>query len=99
MPSVTVSSSPGAAGSWSEPLSVWREQLFDLSISGTFAATVYLQRCSQEDDPDTAANWHDVDLFTSPVEMTGISGAKNFWRIGVKQGGYTSGSVVAAVRR
>jgi hypothetical protein len=78
---------------------VWREQSFDLSITGTFVATVYIQRCFWGDDTDTAANWKDVDSRTSPTEEIGLTGGKMYFRVGVKSGGYTSGSVTATVSR
>lgn len=61
---------------------------FNLSISGTFVATVVVQR-----SPD-GTNWYDVDSFTAPTEEVGFEPEYLWYRVGVKTGGYTSGSVV-----
>jgi hypothetical protein len=59
---------------------------FNLSISGTFAATVTVQRSTD------GTTWRDVDSFTVPVEEVGYDPMKNFYRAGIKTGAYTSGS-------
>lgn len=59
---------------------------FDLSIAGTFAATVTVQRSY-----DNSA-WRDVDTFTNPTEETGFQGEIAYYRAGVKTGDFTSGS-------
>lgn len=59
---------------------------FNLSISGTFAATVTIQRSTD------GTTWRDVDSFTVPVEEVGYDPMKNFYRAGIKTGDYTSGS-------
>jgi hypothetical protein len=60
---------------------------FNLSISGTFVATVTAQRSSD------GTVWRDVDTFTAPSEEVGYDPIKNFYRAGIKTGAYTSGSV------
>jgi hypothetical protein len=60
--------------------------LFDLSVAGTFAATVTVQRSYDN------ATWRDVDVFTSEVEMTGTQGEMAWYRVGVKTGEFTSAS-------
>lgn len=60
---------------------------FNISISGTFAATVSVQR-----SPD-GTNWFDVNTYTAPIEGTGFDPEFNFYRIGVKTGDYASGTV------
>jgi hypothetical protein len=65
--------------------------LFDLSISGTFAATVTVQRSYDN------STWRDVDAFTAPAEMTGTQGEIAWYRAGVKTGGFTSGTVVVTL--
>ena len=64
---------------------------FDLSISGTFSATVTVQRSYDN------ASWKDVDTFTAPVEMTGTQGEIAWYRVGVKTGAYTSGTAVVSI--
>jgi len=63
---------------------------FNVSISGTFAATVTVQR-----SPDNT-NWFDVNTFTTPIETAGFEPELMWYRVGVKTGDYTSGT--AAVR-
>ena len=65
--------------------------LFDLSISGTFTATVTVQRSYDN------STWRDVDTFTAPVEMTGTQGEMAWYRAGVKSGQFTSGPVVVTI--
>lgn len=60
---------------------------FDLSISGTFTATVTVQRSYDN------STWRDVDTFTSPTEETGFQGEIAYYRAGVKTGEFTSGPV------
>lgn len=62
---------------------------FNISISGTFVATVVVQRSID------GSTWHDVNSFTAPFEGTGFDPEYIYYRIGVKTGGYTSGTVVA----
>jgi hypothetical protein len=59
---------------------------FNLSISGTFAATVTVQRSTD------GTVWRDVDSWTVPTEEVGYDPMKNFYRAGIKTGDYTSGS-------
>jgi hypothetical protein len=65
--------------------------LFDLSVAGTFAATVTIQRSYDN------ATWRDVDVFTNEVEMTGTQGEMAWYRAGVKTGEFTSGTVVVTL--
>ena len=61
---------------------------FNVSISGTFSATVTVQR-----SPDNI-NWYDVNTFTAPFEGVGMDPEVMWYRVGVKTGAFTSGSVV-----
>lgn len=61
---------------------------FNLSISGTWAATVTVQRSWNGTD------WFDVDTFTSNYEGVGFDAEEVFYRAGVKTGAFTSGTVV-----
>lgn len=60
---------------------------FSLSVSGTFVATVFIQRSFDE------TNWHDVASYTTPTEDAGFEPVGASYRVGVKTGGYTSGTV------
>jgi hypothetical protein len=65
--------------------------LFDLSISGTFAGTVTVQRSYDNN------SWKDVDTFTAPIEMTGTQGEIAWYRVGIKTGEFTSGTAVVSI--
>jgi hypothetical protein len=63
---------------------------FTIQISGTFSATLTLQRSIE-----TEGNWEDVTTYTIPTTTTYSDGLDNqiiYYRIGIKTGNYTSGS-------
>lgn len=64
---------------------------FNLSISGTWAATVTVQRSWD------GTNWFDVDTFTSNYEGVGFDAEEVYYRAGVKTGDFTSGTVVLRI--
>jgi hypothetical protein len=64
---------------------------FNLSISGTWAATVTVQRSWD------GTNWFDVDTFTSNYEGGGFDAEEVFYRAGVKTGDFTSGTVALRI--
>ncbi len=66
---------------------------FNVSISGTFVATVVVQRSIDN------VNWRDVNSFTAPVEATGFDPEFMWYRVGVKTGAFTSGTVVVRIGR
>jgi hypothetical protein len=61
---------------------------FNLSISGTFVATVTVQRSIDN------STWADVDNWTAPTEDYGMDPETMWYRVGVKTGNFTSGTVV-----
>lgn len=61
---------------------------FNLSLTGTFVATITVQRSFDE-----KATWNDVDTFTGPTEDYGVEPEVCWYRVGIKTGEYTSGSV------
>jgi len=66
---------------------------FNLSLSGTWVATVYVQRSF-----DKGSTWMDVDSFTANTEQVGYEPeGEVYYRFGVKTGGYTSGTVVGRI--
>lgn len=67
---------------------VLTEGYFNLSVSGTFVATVTVQRSWD------VSTWYDVDTFTAPTQEVGFDPEFTYYRAGVKTGEYTSGSVV-----
>ena len=63
---------------------------FNLSISGTWVATVTVQRSF-----DSGDTWHDVDTFTDNIQEYGLEPERGiYYRIGIKTGDFTSGSCV-----
>ncbi len=62
---------------------------FNLSISGTFVATIHLQRSF-----DNGVTWLDVETFTAPIERVGDAPENMEIRLFIKSGNYTSGSAV-----
>lgn len=69
------------------------EGYFNVSISGTFSATVTVQRSINN------STWVDVDSWTAPSEEYGFEPELMWYRIGVKTGGYTSGTAVVRIGR
>jgi hypothetical protein len=64
-----------------------------VSISGTFVATVYIQRSL-----DGGVTYNDLETFySSPTEVNVIATRDAYYRAGVKTGGYTSGTVEVKV--
>lgn len=73
--------------------SVRLEGYFNLSLSGTFAATVTVQRSIDN------ATWADVDTFNAGTEEYGFEPELMWYRVGVKTGDFTSGTVVVRLGR
>ena len=64
-----------------------------ISISGTFSATVTVQRRLD------GSNWRDVQSFTAAAEQTFDAGVGQEIRVGVKTGDYTSGTVACLISK
>jgi hypothetical protein len=80
-----------AENTFSSPVSVHGN--FNVSFTGTWSATVYVQRSF-----DNGVTWQDVGSYTENAELTGFepeSGVR--YRFGVKAGGYSSGTVVGRI--
>ena len=64
---------------------------FNISLSGTWKATVTVQRSF-----DSGMTWHDVESWTSNTEEYGLEPeAGVMYHVGVKSGDYDSGTIVA----
>jgi hypothetical protein len=87
MPRTSVSAA--AENTWSDPIRIVGS--FNLSISGTFSATVTVQRS------EDGTTWRNVDTWTAPSEEVGYDPILNYYRVGVATGGYTSGTAVASM--
>ncbi len=94
----TVSKNITAQNVWSDsivpsPVSATTSRksgFLNISIGGTYVATVTLQRSF-----DSEVTWKDVKTWTSNVERALIDKTPNVdYRIGVKTGEFTSGTVV-----
>lgn len=86
----SVTASITAENTWSDSIEI--KGSFDLSISGTFVATVTVQRSF-----DGGSSWSDVDTFTSPTETYGVQPHFANYRVGVATGDFTSGTAVVAL--
>ncbi len=90
----TINSAPGGIGTWTTPIyplsPSTRSGFLNVSIYGTaWVATVYLQRAF-----DSGTTWYDVTTFTANAQKALVDREGGVrYRIGVKAGGYTSGSV------
>jgi len=83
----SVTKSISAENTFSDPIRVDKGE-FDLSISGTFVATVTVQRCRT-----SAGTYLDIEEHTAPAEKYGKCSGSWYYRAGVKTGDFTSGSV------
>jgi hypothetical protein len=63
---------------------------FNLSLSGTWVATVFVQRSF-----DGGTTWLDVESFTANGQHVGDEPESVRYRVGVKTDGFSSGKVVA----
>lgn len=80
-----VTASLNGANQWSAKVRVRGD--FNVSIAGTFEATVTVQRSY-----DDGAVWRDVEAFTAPVERVGREPEDTVvYRVGIKTGQFTSG--------
>ena len=74
---------------------IYTEGGFNISIAGTFVATVTVQRSF-----DQGSTWRDVDTFTAPIETYGVDPEPVVvYRAGVKTGDFTSGTVSIRIGR
>ena len=82
-----------AQNTFSSPATSTSAQRLSLSISGTWAGTLTLQRSF-----DNGSTYMDVQAFTANTEavVENAGDAAVLWRVGFKTGNYTSGT--AAVR-
>lgn len=66
---------------------------FNLSVSGTFVATVTVQRSF-----DSGDTWLDVKSVSAKTEEYGFETESGVvYRVGIKEGGYTSGQVFVRI--
>jgi len=78
-----------------EASGVGEQRRFAITLTGTWVATVFLQR-----SVGVVGNWVDVTSFTANTATTYNDSLDNqlvFYRLGIKTGGYTSGTVVATL--
>ncbi len=63
---------------------------FNLSLAGTWVATVTVQRSF-----DQGSTWYDVDTWTANTQEYGLEPEDGvYYRFGIKLGAWTSGTVV-----
>ena len=71
-------------------IGVGNSRIFDIDITGTWVATITLQRSIDE-----SGSWVDVTTYTTNQNTTHDDGLDNqiaFYRLGIKTGNYTSGT-------
>ena len=84
MSSIATTAAIAAENTFTDPVQLTGN--FNISISGTFVATVVVQRSFDN------STWHDVNSFTAPFQGTGFEPEVVWYRAGVKTGGFTSGT-------
>ncbi len=68
---------------------------FNISLSGTWSATVTVQRSF-----DKGSTWFDVETFVSNTQEYGFEPESGvYYRVGVKTGNFSSDTVVARLSR
>lgn len=78
---------------FTDPLQIIGSGNFSVSLSGVWDASVTVQRSF-----DDGATWVDVEVFTANTEKVGFESVSSlFYRIGIKAGGYTSGTLIARI--
>ena len=81
-----------AENTFSDSVEIQRGR-FNLSLSGTWVASVTVQRSF-----DDGVNWVDVESFSANTEQIGQEPEDDtLYRFGIKTGNYTSGSVVGRI--
>ncbi len=84
----TITKSIDAENIWSNSATL--TGYFNLSLSGTWVATVTIQRSF-----DQGSTWYDVDTWTENTQEYGLEPENGvYYRFGVKTGEFTSGTVV-----
>ncbi len=81
----------GAQNTFSDPVTVGGNKKLTLSISGTFSATVVLQR------KRPGGSYVDIASYTGVAEKIIESCGNWVYRAGVKTGGYSSGTANIAL--
>ena len=91
MPRGQIEARIAAEDSYSSAIAVHGD--FNLSLSGTWTATVWVQRSF-----DGGVTWLDVKSYTDNVEEIGEEVERGvLYRFGVKTGGFTLGPVVGRI--
>jgi hypothetical protein len=86
-----VQDSLSAENTFGDPIQVDANDRYAVSISGTFVATVTIQRRFDNQ------NWRDIESYTVETEKDGIAANGQMIRLGIKTGDYTSGTVVCRI--
>lgn len=90
---LAVTASITNANSFTEQAELDYRRPFNVSVSGTFSATVALQRSF-----DGGSTWLTVWTTTTAAELVvDTVEPGTLWRLGVRTGDYTSGTVAARV--
>ncbi len=80
-----------AENTFGEALQIDVHDRFVVSVSGTFVASVTIQRRFDNQ------NWRDIEAYTVETEKDGIAATGQMIRLGIKTGDYTSGTAVCRI--
>lgn len=86
-----VEDSLSAENTFGEALQLDANDRYAVSVSGTFVATVTIQRRFDGE------NWRDIEAYTVETEKDGIAAAGQTIRLGIKTGDYTSGAALCRI--
>ena len=93
-----VSASLSGEDQWTDPIRVTgigNQRIFSIAVAGTFVATITLQYSVA-----APGSWVDVKTYSAPTTETHNDTLDNqiiWYRIGIKAGGYTSGTVTSSL--
>jgi len=91
----TINFSLTAENQFSDPILMDVGTRMDLSLRGTFVASVSLQRSS-----DSGVSWQNVEVYTEALEVQSkVLARTNLFRIGIETGDYVSGTATGKLER
>ncbi len=88
-----VEESLSAENTFTEILQIDANDRYAVSVSGTFVATVTIQRRFD------GVNWHNIESYTVETEKDGIAAAGQQIKIGILSGDYTSGTALCRISK
>ena len=80
-----------AENTFTDALQIDVGERFTVSVSGTFSATITLQRRFD------GTNWRDVETYTVETEKDGLAAEGQEIRLGIATGDFTSGTATCRI--